>query len=131
MNDETIKVLVVEPQKEAYVKEICGLKDMQALVGGYIQAVPISDDDPVVAVMNEEGKFLRLPYNRPLFDEDGKPFDIICGTFFVAGVGREDFISLTDQQITRYKAMYDNMRILAAPKKEHQKNRRKGTHHER
>lgn len=39
-------------------------------------------------------------------------YDIICGTFFIAGLGQEDFVSLTDEQIQRYKSLYDNMQIL-------------------
>lgn len=39
-------------------------------------------------------------------------YDIIRGTFFIAGLGQEDFISLTDEQIQRYKSLYDNMQIL-------------------
>ena len=39
-------------------------------------------------------------------------YDIICGTFFIAGLGQEDFISLTDEQIQRYKSLYDNVQIL-------------------
>lgn len=31
-----MKVLVVEPMKKCYTKEINGLEEMQALVGGYI-----------------------------------------------------------------------------------------------
>ena len=87
-----MKVLVVEPLKECYTKEINGLKEMQALVGGYIQAV-YPFEDPVAVVCNEEGKNLGLPFNRPLLDEHGLPYDIICGTFFVAGLGAEDFAS--------------------------------------
>lgn len=34
-----MKVLVVEPMKKCYTKEINGLEEMQALVGGYIQAI--------------------------------------------------------------------------------------------
>ena len=53
----------------------------------------------MAVVCNEEGKNLGLPFNRPLLDEHGLPYDIICGTFFVAGLGAEDFASLTDEQI--------------------------------
>ena len=81
-----MKVLVVEPMKECYTKEINGLEEMQALVGGYIQAIyPFPDKAAVVC--NEEGKNLGLPFNRPLLDENDLPYDIICGTFFVAGLG--------------------------------------------
>lgn len=46
-----MKVLVVEPMKECYTKEINGLEEMQALVGGYIQAIyPFPDTVPDRAV---------------------------------------------------------------------------------
>ena len=112
MSDK-IKVLVVEPMQPCEVREISGLDDMQALVGGHIQAVyPFRDE--VALVCNEEGKNLELPYNRPLTDGQGIPYDMICGTFFLAGVGPEDFISLTDDQIQRYKDLYDNVMVVTA-----------------
>ena len=67
-------------------------------------------------VCNEEGKNLGLPFNRPLFDENDLPYDIICGTFFVAGLGVEDFVSLTEEQIRRYKEHYDRVMVLTAAK---------------
>ena len=129
---QKITVLVVEPCKEAYTKEVGSLEEMQALVGGYIEAVPLSEKEPVVAVVNEDGKNLGLPYNRPLNDENGIVYDILCGTFFVAGAGEEDFVSLTDDQIRRYKEKYDNEMILTVPvseKANHHKREKK--HHER
>ena len=122
-----MKVLVVEPLMECYPKENNGLKEMQALVGGYIQAV-YPFEDPVAVVCNEEGKNLGLPFNRPLLDEQGLPYDIICGTFFVAGLGAEDFASLTDEQIQKYKAMFDSVMVISAPKKEKNTPQRRNTH---
>ena len=114
MDDKTIKVLVVEPMKPCRVAEIPDkLEVMQAIVGGYIQEVaPFAE--PVVIVCNEEGKLQGLPYNRPLVDKNGLPYDILCGTFFIAGVQGENFASLTDEQISRYKELYDNMMVLTA-----------------
>ena len=106
-----MKVLVVEPQKPCRVQEIDGLAAMQQIVGGDIEAV-YPFQEPVALVCNSEGKLLGLPMNRPLLDKDYLPYDIIRGTFFVAGLGQEDFISLTDEQIQRYKSLYDNMQIL-------------------
>ena len=107
-----MKVLVVEPQKPCRVQEIDGLAAMQQIVGGDIEAVyPFQDSAGLVC--NAEGKLLGLPMNRPLLDEDRLPYDIICGTFFVAGLGQQDFVSLTDEQIQRYKSLYDNVQILA------------------
>ncbi len=115
MSESKIKVLVVEPLNPCYVQEISGLKAMQELVGGHIEAVhPFTE--PAAIVCNEEGKFLGLPYNRPLCDRDGVPYDIICGTFFIAGVGTEDFVSLTDTQIHRFKEFYDNLLVIPAEK---------------
>ena len=84
---------------------------MQRIVGGDIEAV-YPFQELVALVCNSEGKLLGLPMNRPLLDEDRLPYDIICGTFFIAGLGQEDFVSLTDEQIQRYKSLYDNMQIL-------------------
>lgn len=106
-----MKVLVVEPQKPCRVQEIESLPDMQQLVGGDIEAV-YPFQEPVALVCNSEGKLLGLPMNRPLLDRNYLPYDIIRGTFFIAGLGQEDFISLTDEQIQRYKSLYDNMQIL-------------------
>ena len=106
-----MKVLVVEPQKPCRVQEIESLADMQQLVGGDIEAV-YPFQELVAVVCNADGKALGLPMNRPLLDKDYLPYDIIRGTFFVAGLGQEDFISLTDEQIQRYKSLYDNMQTL-------------------
>ncbi|MCC2256535.1 DUF3846 domain-containing protein [Intestinimonas aquisgranensis] len=106
-----MKVLVVEPQKPCRVQEIESLPDMQQLVGGDIEAV-YPFQEPVALVCNSDGKLLGLPMNRPLLDKDYLPYDIIRGTFFVAGLGQEEFISLTDEQIQRYKSLYDNVQIL-------------------
>ena len=129
-----IKVLVVEPMKPCEVREIDGsLETMQAIVGGYIQAVyPFRDE--IALVCNEEAKLMGLPYNRPLTDNHGLPYDIICGTFFLAGQGGEDFVSLTDEQIGRYKGLYDNMMVLTAekaPSKQKFSEKKKEKYHER
>lgn len=106
-----MKVLVVEPQKPCRVQEIDSLADMQRIVGGDIEAV-YPFQELVAVVCNADGKALGLPMNRPLLDKDYLPYDIIRGTFFVAGLGQEEFISLTDEQIQRYKSLYDNVQIL-------------------
>lgn len=106
-----MKVLVVEQQKPCRVQEIESLADMQQLVGGDIEAV-YPFQELVAVVCNADGKALGLPMNRPLLDKDYLPYDIIRGTFFIAGLGQEDFISLTDEQIQRYKSLYDNVQTL-------------------
>ena len=66
-------------------------------------------------VLNEEGKLLSLPMNRALTDESGVPYDIVCGTFFVVGIGDEDFTSLTEQQIEKYRKKYANEMVFSVP----------------
>ena len=87
---------------------------MQRLVGGYIQAV-YPFDDPVALICNEEGKLLGLPMNRTLRDERGVPYDIVCGTFFLAGIAEDDFASLTDRQIEKYTDYYRREVVLSVP----------------
>ena len=121
-----MKVLIVEPMKPCYVREISGLNDMQEIVGGHIEAIyPF-----------KEGKILGLPFNRPLSDERGVPYDIVCGTFFLAGLGAEDFVSLTEEQIRRYKELYDNVMVITAVKEQPQgtkteQKKKRGNAHER
>lgn len=67
-------------------------------------------------VCNDESKLLGLPWNRALTDDHGVPYDIVCGTFFVAGLKEDDFASLTEQQIEKYKDKYSNEMILSVPK---------------
>ena len=69
--DSTIAILIVEPEKEPYVKEIAsGLESLQHEVSGYIEAI-YPYKDPAALVCNEEGKLESLPLNRALRDEDG------------------------------------------------------------
>ena len=99
-----LKVLIVEPGKAPYPAEIpSGLESLQRQVGGLIQALYIDD---AALICNEEGKLLGLPFNRPLFDEEGDLYDIIAGTFLVVGLTEDDFTTLSDEQIERYKEMF-------------------------
>ena len=95
-------VLVVEPGRAPYVKEIdSGLKSLQSEVGGWIEAVYPFEEE-VALICNEEGKLSDLPLNRALMDSDGEIYDIIAGTFLVVGLGEEDFCSLSDEYIKKF-----------------------------
>ena len=88
---EKLTVLVVEPMKEPYVKEIDpGLHALQAEVGGDI-AASYPFDDPVGLVLNDEGKLIGLDLNRSLRDEHGEIYDIVAGTFPSSGLGVGEF----------------------------------------
>ena len=100
--EELITVLVVEPEKVPYVKEIDpGLKSLQNEVDGWIEAV-YPFEDPVAIICNEEGKMNGMPPNRALYDEDGQVYDIVAGQFLVVGLTEDNFGSLTDEQIKKF-----------------------------
>ena len=97
-----MRILVVEPGKQPKEREIDGsLKSMQQIVGGLIQAI-YPFDDTVALICNDEGKLLGLPWNRVV------GYDTIAGTFFLcdAPPDSENFESLTDMQVRRYKQIF-------------------------
>lgn len=97
-----MKILIIEPEHYPREAEIeGGLESMQNTVGGYIQAV-YPFDDPVALVCHEEGKLINLPLNRALRDESGQIYDIISGTFFICGLGSEDFDSMSPELMKKY-----------------------------
>lgn len=133
--EKTIKALVVEPMQPCRVEEFPDTLDaMRKIVGGDIEAV-YPFPEPVAVVCHAEGKMLGLPFNRPLMDENGLPYDVLCGTFFMAGVGEEDFVSLTEEQIQKYKSLYDNVMVVTAqkeaPQSEKSEHKKRGNPHER
>ncbi|MEE1125234.1 MAG: DUF3846 domain-containing protein [Acutalibacteraceae bacterium] len=104
-----MRILVIEPLEKPYIKEIDGsLESMQKIVGGLIQAIYPYEDKNVALICNEEAKLIGLPLNRALYDDKGQIYDIIAGTFFLcqAPADSENFESLTDEQINRYKEKY-------------------------
>ena len=83
---------------------------------------------------NDEGKLLGLPWNRALTDDHGVPYDIVCGTFFVVGIGDEDFTSLTEQQVEKYGKKYAREMVLdvsVTPKKQKNHSNKEKNQHER
>lgn len=131
MSDKPMKILVVEPMKVPYEREISGsLASMQEVVGGDIEATyPFTD--PVGLVCNSEGKFLGLPPNRLLYDDNGVPYDMVCGTFFLAGLGDENFVSLTPEQSQKYQRHFGRHMILAIPKDPAKTKKKEKNYHER
>lgn len=68
-NKDTIRVVLLEPGKEAKVTRIeHTLEDMQAIVGGDIEAFYPFEEE-VCIVCNEEGKINGFPLNRAVFAE--------------------------------------------------------------
>ena len=100
-----MRVLIVEPLNEPYVRDIDNsLSKMQEIVGGYIEAAGFFDD--VILVCNVEGKLDGSLPNRIIWDKDGEIADIIHGTFFLCEYGEEDFKSISAENIEKYGRMF-------------------------
>lgn len=100
---DTIRVVLLEPGKLAGITKIgVSLEEMQAAVGGYIEAIyPFSEE--VALVCNEEAKLIGMPLNRALRQEDsGEILDIIAGPCFLCDCSGENFGSLSRKQAVRY-----------------------------
>lgn len=83
-----ITVVIKEPGKEAYSKEIeDDLEVYHKILGGYLEAVGF--DKRQVLLCDEEGKLKGYEPNLLV------PGDIIVGTVIVVGTRGEEFRSLT------------------------------------
>ena len=112
MSERTLTVVVVEPMKKPELREIPNaLRAMQEIVGGYIEAV-FPFPEPVALICNEEGKLRKMQPNRVLKDPAGNIRDVIVGTFFIAGLGDEAFVSLDDKQVERYTEMFRRPQVF-------------------
>ena len=102
-----MNVLVIEPGILPYEREINGLKEMQAVVGGPITAIyPWKDQAAIVG--NDEALLSNMPFNRSVEGGYGGVF----GPFFVCGLGEEGFCSLTPEQVKTYKAKFRQAELL-------------------
>ena len=106
-----MNVLVVEPGYLPYDKVIKDgadhLEQMQTIVGGLIEPIyPYHEE--VAIVCNEEGLINGLPFNRSVPGGYGGVF----GTFFICGLGEEDFCSLPPELMERFKKEFRNSEIL-------------------
>lgn len=98
-----IKALIVEPNTNPDIIYLdTDINNLQELVGGNIQEVyPL--DDNVCLICNENGKDIGLDENRYI-NELGYS---IYGTFLIVGDNNEeDYASLTEEQIEKYKELY-------------------------
>ena len=102
-----MNVLVVEPGYAPYEKEINGLDEMQATVGGLITtSYPYKEQ--VAIVSNDESILLGMDYNRSIPGGYGGIF----GPFFICGLTEDSFCSLTPEQMDKFKMEYHHAEIL-------------------
>ena len=101
MESNTMKVVMVEPNKPAYVTEIGNdYESRRNAVGGLIEVIPFLHDPDAVMVGNEEAKLLGMEGNRRFIE------GIVAGPFFICGDNGKDFCSLTDEQCEKYVQLF-------------------------
>ena len=88
-----MKVLTMTADQKVFGESLNGsLEDLQRVVGGWVQAIPLSDT--ITLWINEEGKMDGLPYNHnaTLIWEHfyGKGTDIVVGNAFFTGEADEN-----------------------------------------
>lgn len=101
MASEMMKVVMVEPNKPAYITEIeHSLKGMKETVGGLIEPIYYLDEPRAVMVGNEEAKLIGMEGNRRFGER------IVAGPFFICGEKMTedgmDFCSLSDELCEKY-----------------------------
>ena len=102
---------MVAPGMAPYEKEINGLEQMQAAVGGLITDI-YPFEEPVAVVANDEGLLLGMEFNRSMEGGYGGVF----GPFFVCGLSEESFCSLTPEQMETFKKKFHYAEILLGVK---------------
>lgn len=90
-----IRVLVKEPGKPSEAREIENtLEAFQAIVGGHIEALRITDS--LACYIHDEGKLIKLAPNFVIPTFNPAKFDMVCGpAVFFRSDGEDNEISLT------------------------------------
>lgn len=102
-----MKILIVEPGKHPREADIPHtLEDMRRIVGGYIEAV-YPWEDQVGLVCDENGLSKDTDWNRCINKDIA-----IKGTFFVCGLGEEDFTDLSPELMEKYKKLLWNPHLF-------------------
>ncbi|MCR5636197.1 MAG: DUF3846 domain-containing protein [Clostridiales bacterium] len=107
LKENRIKVLMVEPGKKAYEKEIgTSLKEMYAALDCDCIQTFYPYSDLVVLVVDDEGKINGSRPNRAVYGENGEMIDIICGKFFICDCSTDEFKSLPKNMMEKYKQQF-------------------------
>lgn len=115
MVEEKIKVVVKKVEKpldmDNYAEVMYinnNLSELQNIVGGYIEVVPLPTVDNAYVIYNEDGKYRNLIANIFVPEID----DVIVGNLIVVGVKFEDFCSLSEEQIIKASNYINSHRVL-------------------
>lgn len=106
---DRLKVVIVEPSKQPYAKEIDNtLDEIQSIVNGNFETAPLyldinGKEHFLLIALNDEGKYNGCVPNRRYYGGD-----VIHGTFFVTAFdGQDDYRSLTDEETAAVIKFYE------------------------
>lgn len=106
---KAMHILIVEPGKHPRETDIDGsLESLQKTVGGYIQAIYPFEDE-VAVICDDEAKLKSDTQWNRLLPEIG---DVIKGTFFIAGLGDEDFTDLSAELTEKFKEQFWDIELF-------------------
>lgn len=111
---EKVKALLVCPNELPKEIEIANtLKSFQKQVNGKIAVSNLLKDNEVCLIYNDDGKFNLSKPNRCI------GYDIIYDNFLIIGDDyvNGDFKSLTEEQILKYKKLFDKNSITRTQNK--------------
>lgn len=95
---DLLRVVYVEPNKPPYEAEIEDtLEAKQKAVGGGLIEVAYNQDGTCL-ICNEEGKLIGMEANRRIGDGSS----IVVGPFFLCGLAKGGFRSLTDEETAKH-----------------------------
>ena len=96
-----MKALVIKPHNYPEMWELPDLKAMQECVGGHIQAIYPWPDVPAALVCDEDGLAHDNEWNRYICEGVA-----IKGTFFICGLGEDDFTDLPNDLADRFRSEF-------------------------
>ena len=107
----TIQVLVVEPRKAPCLREV-EESDFHSILGGdYSVTHPLGPEAAVLC--REDGRESGLEWNRALYNGRGQVYDVIAGTFLVAGMDGNKIASLPDDLANKYNRRFQTIEVYA------------------
>lgn len=101
-NKRTIRAAVFRGQQVVSVEDIdASLQGMQAIVGGYIEQVRLTDT--LTLVCDEEGLLKRKPLQH-VVNAQGRAVPIVGDFFIVRDEGGEEWVSIRPEDVARIAA---------------------------
>lgn len=101
-----IKVLVVEPHKAPYVKELDDtIKAKPKIISPWIKRVSMPNYN---LAFFSENKGANAPFNRTLYNSKGRPIGILTGKIYLclSSPDNNEYYSLSDELIEKYQEVF-------------------------